>query len=222
MEACKALGVSLAVSGNGRNIRIHYPDNFLPGSQWPPLLEQLKAQKQDILAELERAELEAVQVDIAERAAIFEYDGGLSRQQAERRALQEYEQVTTWREHLAVLPAPCTKEGARLLEMATAFLDSPFCLQALSLGWDVLELFGIWNGPPDIVRRRYDAMGLVPCMVWTRHRDHLSSLNDSGAEFARQSGRGRAGKPPKWPRHLTGRKYAVPFWENDYLVGGAL
>ena len=40
--------------------------------------------------------IELLPVEVQERAAIYEYDGGLTREEAEKRAIAEYEKENGW------------------------------------------------------------------------------------------------------------------------------
>ena len=40
--------------------------------------------------------IELYPVEVVERASIYEYDGGLSREEAEKRAIEEYEKENDW------------------------------------------------------------------------------------------------------------------------------
>lgn len=73
---CDALGIRLSLDG-GDGIAIDAPQDAL----MPDLLERLRLHKADVLDAIERFE---------ERAAIMEFDAGLSRPEAERLAWSEY------------------------------------------------------------------------------------------------------------------------------------
>jgi len=90
-----------------------------------------------------------------ERAAIAEFDGGLSRPDAEKLAAQEQghadadslhgDVVERWAaeiERLARLPV-VSPEGAEALKRAQAFIAEGWALQAVRLGWDEVDLFGV-------------------------------------------------------------------------------
>ena len=103
-----------------------------------------------------------------ERAAIIEHDAGLPRQEAEILAAQEQghadagslhgatvERWATEIERLAKLPA-VSPDGAEALKRARAFIADGWALQAVRLGWDEAELFGVC---PRVPWRRFDRKG---------------------------------------------------------------
>ena len=90
-----------------------------------------------------------------ERSVICEHDGGSPRQEAEMLAARERgfsnapslhrELVARWAteiEWLATLPA-VSPDGAEALKRARAFIRQGWALQAVRLGWDEVELFGV-------------------------------------------------------------------------------
>ena len=92
----------------------------------------------------------------------------LTREQAERQAAQEQghddadslrrEVVRRWAaeiDRLAKLPA-VSPEGAKALKLARAFISDGWALQAVRLGWDEAELFGVC---PRVPWRRFDRKG---------------------------------------------------------------
>jgi hypothetical protein len=76
LAECEAHGIRLTLAGDG-GLSIDAPQDALT----PDLLDRLKAHKADVLDAIERFE---------ERAAIMEFDAGLSRHEAERRARNKY------------------------------------------------------------------------------------------------------------------------------------
>ena len=95
-----------------------------------------------------------------ERSAICEHDGGSPRQEAETLAARERgfsdasslhrELVARWAteiERLATLPT-VSPDGAEALKQARAFIRHGWALQAVRLGWDEAELFGVCPRAP--------------------------------------------------------------------------
>ncbi len=130
-------------------------------------IEELRRHKAELLAALASPDLDAFE----ERAAIIEHDGGHPRHDAETLAAQEQgfsdvpslqgQLVRHWAaeiERLATLPA-VSPDGAEALKRAQAFISEGWALQAVRLGWDEVELFGV-----------------CPCAPWTR-------LDRKGAAF---------------------------------------
>lgn len=76
LAECDSHGIRLALADDG-GLTIDAPQLALT----PDLLDRLKAQKAALLESIERFE---------ERAAIMEFDGGLSRGEAERLARKDY------------------------------------------------------------------------------------------------------------------------------------
>jgi hypothetical protein len=72
LAECDAQGIRLMLAGDG-GLTLDAPQDTLT----PDLLDRLKSHKADVLATIERFE---------ERAAIMEFDAGLSRHEAERLA----------------------------------------------------------------------------------------------------------------------------------------
>ena len=117
----------------------------------PERIEELRRHKAELLAALAPPDLDAFE----ERAAIIEHDGGHPRHDAEALAAQEQgfsdvpslhdELVRHWAaeiERLARLPSICP-EVAVALKRAQAFIGDGWALQAVRLGWDETELFGV-------------------------------------------------------------------------------
>ena len=122
-------------------------------------LMSLLAKARAIIAELPVAEVRLASfqhvcsVDIAENAARLEYEEGLTRDEADRRALGA-RGYSSWpaladthpertRRQLGRLPPPSSEHGHRLLGLTCEFLDTPHWQAAVALGWSLIELFGI-------------------------------------------------------------------------------
>jgi hypothetical protein len=151
-------GVKLAAE-NG-NLAFEGPRGVLT----PERIEELRRHKAELLTALAPPDLDAFE----ERAAIIEYDAGLTRHDAETLAAQEQgfanvpslqgETARRWAaeiERLARLPA-ISPEGAEALKRARTFISEGWALQAARLGWDEVELFGIC---PRATWRRRDRTG---------------------------------------------------------------
>ena len=138
----------------------------------PERIEELRQHKAELLAALAAPDPDAFE----ERAAIIheahtiaiDDDGApllvpiptLARGQAERRAAQEQghadadslhgDVVGRWAveiERLAKIPA-VSPDGAEALKRAQAFIAEGWALQAIRLGWDETELFGVCPRAP--------------------------------------------------------------------------
>ena len=188
----------------------------------------LLAKARAIFAELPVAEIrpaasqDVCPVDIAENAARLEYDEGLTRDEADRRALGA-RCYPSWpaladahRERilgqLARLPPASSEHGRRLLEATRAFLDTPHWRAAVALGWSLIELFGINPHAPLV---RIDGQGLVTGLA-------LSKLNGGRLEIIAEvhaTIRYRSGSLFIWRSGASGLDAAVLWWECDALVG---
>ena len=147
----------------------------------PERIDELRQHKAELLAALTAPDPDAFE----ERAGIIheahtiaiDDDGkplpepifALTREQAERQAAQEQghddadslrrEVVRRWAaeiDRLAKLPA-VSPEGAKALKLARAFISDGWALQAVRLGWDEAELFGICPRAPWVRQDRKGA-----------------------------------------------------------------
>ncbi len=128
------------------------------------------------------------------------------------------------------MPRANTQDGARLVKVALAFLDSPHAAKAVDYGWDSLELFGVLDAPHGAVKRRHDAMGLVPSMAWSRIRGFMTELEQDRAIFTFKGGCQKTSSTHECAklvkmRLITSRYCSVPLWdtpvwENSHLQGG--
>ena len=122
----------------------------------PERIEELRHHKAELLNALAPLDLDAFE----ERAAILEYDAGLQRHDAEKLAAQDQgftdvpslqgEMVRRWVakvERMARL-STISLEGAVVLKSARAFIGDGWALQAVRLGWDEAELFGVCPSKP--------------------------------------------------------------------------
>jgi hypothetical protein len=107
-----------------------------------------------------------------ERAAIVEYDGGISRAWAEGFAL-----LDPVRPPAGVPP----QRWRRFIDDVGLFLDSPFCAVAAALGWTAFDLFGADRDRPFA---RIDQLGLL----WLLNGDRLDMLTDDAATIVSRSG----------------------------------
>ena len=95
-----------------------------------------------------------------ERAGIIEFDAGLPRQEAETLAAQELgfidaddlhgEIVRRWAAEIEQLAKQraVSPDGAAALKWAQVFISQGWALQAVRLGWDEVELFGVCPRAP--------------------------------------------------------------------------
>ena len=191
-------------------------------------LMSLLAKARAIIAELPVAEVRLASfqhvcsVDIAENAARLEYEEGLTRDEADRRALGA-RGYSSWpaladthpertRRQLGRLPPPSSEHGHRLLGLTCEFLDTPHWQAAVALGWSLIELFGINPHAPLV---RIDSQGLVIGLA-------LSKLNCGRLEIIAEGHatiRYRSGSQLVWRRGASGLDAAVLWWECDALVG---
>jgi len=77
--------------------------------------------------------------------------------------------IENWRSQIGGLPVPDHPTGLHIGTIALHFLSSPYIVKAVNLGWDELELFGLFDSQhPTAPLRRHDAMGLVPSLALSR------------------------------------------------------
>ena len=146
LKAARAAGVELVIDGDDLVLEAAVPPP-------PAVIDLLSSHKASIVVLLRRAEdgwsAEGGQVLFDERAAIIEYDGGITR---------------TWAEALALLdPArpPCDTPPKRWLQFIDdcgRFLDNGWGPRAEALGWGPLDLFGCDRERPFA---RIDRAGLL-------------------------------------------------------------
>lgn len=103
----------------------------------------------------------------AERAAVLEFEGGLSREEAERRAAKEmgvdssaelYAAIAeTWAERLGeILASERSPRGRECIAAALRFVADGWAVKALARGWTEIELVGVCPVAP---WERLDRMG---------------------------------------------------------------
>ena len=107
--------------------------------------------------------------------------------------------------------SPKTAIGEKLKRAALSFLKSELSQVAIDLGWDEVNLFGIYNhDDPDVVNRRSDAKGIVPFValaVWPNTQ--IERFAESNAVFV--TGGGGTFMFPKRDRS------SVAFWRSEAL-----
>ena len=148
-----------------------------------------------------------------ERAAILEFDCGLSRGEAERQALAELrpqpvkpslpeqDGIALWRAGVELLPperAPCPgyrgEEWSRTLTRARSFLDS-YGVQAEALGWTAARLFG---AHPEAGIVRVDTCGALVLPIG----GPVLAITATEMRFAHLTHRQKPGQPE-----------GIPLWE---------
>jgi hypothetical protein len=152
------------------------------GAIGPALLSKLKANKSAIVAELQRQQLQRQEPavrsarsvappcpsDIVERSAIIEEGAGCDRATADRKALAEFgfgsfdEFADAHRAHILAalnqLPAPASDDGQKLMRFTRRFVDTEHWRQAVALGSELHELYGVNKYAP---LNRVDGWGVV-------------------------------------------------------------
>jgi hypothetical protein len=106
----------------------------------------------------------------------------------------------------AFIPPP--SEGwAALQDASQRFLQTPWHAIAIEHGWSVLEVWGCFpSGEISVVRRRYDALGLVPALFWGLSCS-IEALDGERCVVSRRA----IGSRLVHQRRLTGS--AVVWWE---------
>ncbi|MEW5964191.1 MAG: hypothetical protein AB1749_11580 [Pseudomonadota bacterium] len=202
------------------------------GALGTALLDEIKARKGDIIAELQRRSANhgaegspgdvgglelppPCPADVAERAAFLQESAGLSRIEAGLDALAEHG-FAHWdalaeahREHIRAaldrLPAPRDAEGRRLLEMTRTFVASPSFPQAVALGWALIDLFGV---APVAPRVRVGEQGLVTSLALSPIGGRVEVLAEDGALIRTNSGARQT-----YRRFTMAMNGAVCWWE---------
>lgn len=159
---------------------------------------------------------------VAERAALIEHGDGCDRAESERRTLAEagfgpWDELAEAhalliRAALKRLPAQTTDAGTRLCAVSVKFLDTDHWQQAVSLGWSLIELFGLSPNAPLV---RVDGQGLVSGLALSCHAGgRLENLVADHATI-----RQRSGSVLTWRRGMPSLDAAVLWWECPAIVG---
>jgi hypothetical protein len=166
-----------------------------------------------------------------ECAAILEHDGGTSRIEAGRAAAKELgfphprafyvACLKTWQTAIETiaLPHAGTDEERLRAEQLTALQHASLAflaagdvpMQALSSGWDELQLFGIHEGL--MPTARLDAWGLIPLLAWSVPGLELADI-DSGHALVVSAGGGVL----KHPRFRANHNEAVQWWMHHRFL----
>jgi hypothetical protein len=125
--------------------------------------------------------------------------------------------VDDWRHAVETIPAPCTRDGERLLKASVAFLEGVHAKEAVSLEWDEVSLFGIHKGIAP--RERPDAWGLVPALAWSPFTLSVKEISAGHAVLISENAQG--GSLLTMQRHRAGLANAVAWWRHPALVGEA-
>ena len=159
----------------------------------------------------------------AERAAIMERDGGMSRAEADEAAAWELGHSSAGALYRAVIEAwgteievaPSKLHGFdKLAAVSNKFLTSGWSLKALAAGWCGVSLFGVHAGPAP--KQRGDAYGLVPSLAW-------GVLQCSIVGFSRDACTLRAprgSEPLRQPRMRMNFDQGVAWWQHPTLSHG--
>ena len=122
--------------------------------------------------------------------------------------------IASWRAALRRLPAPVSRDGERLVEVSWAFLDSPHAAAATAIGWNDVDVWGVFDGPCAAIKLRRDAQGLVPGVAWAPWPLRLERIEENGAVLiSRQKTELRHYRP------MPGANLAVPWWCCTALTG---
>lgn len=154
-----------------------------------------------------------------ERAAQHVFDGA-SPAEADHRAAAEQSKrdadelylgvIAQWRDSLPLNPPAY---AIPLLRQTTGFMNSPWALQALQVGWDGLSLFGVFAGEWSGVAQRYDCWGLIPGRALSRFPLKLTALERDGAMLVNTETESHLWQP----RHAKGAMQAAIWWEHPGL-----
>jgi hypothetical protein len=225
IAAAHAAGIRLGVDGDALTLEA--------AAEPPPgVLALLKAHKEEVIALLtSRKEallgpLPAIS-DFEERASILEFDAGLDRDGANRAAAQELgfaspralfrARLSAWRGAIDTFKpywlcgshaeqAPVSN-AFDLKSASLDFLNGEHALEAVRLGWDEVQLFGVHEGAAPV--ERLDALGLVSVLAWSTLGLELRELGPGGALLKSRAGAGLC-----HPRFRANHNEAVPFWQH--------
>jgi hypothetical protein len=126
-------------------------------------------------------------------------------------------QIGAWRAAIEALPAPCNRDGERLLNSSLAFLESEHVPAALSFGWDEAPLFGIHKGIAP--RQRVDAWGLVTFLAWSALKLSIAEITARHCELTSQNAQG--GSRLMFRRDRPGNADMAAWWLHPSLIGDA-
>ena len=109
-----------------------------------------------------------------------------------------------------VLPPSGNFEASRLLNATCEFLCSPLFDRAVSLDWDMTEIFGL---APDIGRAPVGAWGLIPTLVLVMPSGtKIEAVTEIEATLLNRSGLVR------WPRFRREISACGLWWECPQIV----
>ncbi len=202
LQECQSVGLVLEIRA-GR-LKFGYPANLATEkSRLVQIIEHLKAHKAELIKQLSSGGLQEPNLPL--------------------------DQLREWKAKIEALPPANNKDGAthecaKLVKIALAFLESPHAAKAVSYGWDSLELFGVLDAPHRAAQRRFDAMGLVPSMAWSKIRGFMTELEQDKAIFSFKGGCQKTSSTHQCAkliktRTITSRYCSVPFWESSFLIG---
>jgi hypothetical protein len=203
----KSAGVTLRLDGDA--IVHRGPRSVLS----PDVLAKLRQTKGEIVAELQR------QAKIGSPALPGIVDGnGCERDEfdpGEATASSWPALADAWRARieteLAWLPQHCTPDGRRLLQVTRGFLASHWFNQAIALGWNTVELFGI---NADAERPLIGDWGLLVTVALVAPSGvKIVSVSQDCACY-----RTRSGAPVTWPRFRPAMADNVLWWECAAIV----
>ncbi len=220
LRDCARAGISFKLEGQSLRLKADSPPS-------PEIVAAIKTHKAELIALLITPPAPPPSVaSFEERAACLEFDGGMSRAEANNAAALEmgyphpkafYSAVIhSW--HVAIeaawLPAPASnseqiKYGRfdALKTSSLEFLESEFALAAVSCGWDELALFGMHEGSAPV--ERIEAYGLVPLLAWSVLGLKLSSIGREHAVLT-----SCAGATLKHPRFRANFSEACVWWAH--------
>jgi hypothetical protein len=118
-----------------------------------------------------------------------------------------------WHAAIEAVPAPCNRDGERLLNASLAFLASEQATLLLSYGWEEVALFGVHRCPSP--RERLDAWGLVTSLGWSVLTLTIKDIAADRCVLISQNAQG--GSQLTFMRTKAGLANAVPWWRHQVL-----
>jgi hypothetical protein len=151
-------------------------------------------------------------ISMKERAAILESEGALSLDETEHKTRLSLP-LAGWHREIAARGDFARADVERLQMVSLAFLQTRHALEAVQLGWNDLDLFGVFDGPLPMAKGRLEVRGLIPVLAWAPWQP--LALETVGADFATVVT--PAGSALRHRRRRPARDLAVAWWRSTYL-----
>lgn len=227
LSRVNACGVTVSLSADKCNLKFRGLKQAID----PETLARLKEHKAEIVRLLRNKAQPPSITAFEERAAILEFDAGMSRHAANMAAAKEFgflhpralftAVINSWRAEIEALelirPASdaeqlIAREFTALKNAKFEFLDGEFALAAVSSGWCEIQIFGVHEGSAPAAR--CDAFGLIPALAFSVLG---CTLADIGPEHALVPS--ATGATLKHSRFRANHNEAVAWWQHPHFSG---